>query len=536
MANNTLRVTLTAKDEASAVLDAFKRRLTDVETPAKSMGRALETVNQRNQGLTQFSRSLTLPSITHGFQSITRESYDAFRNIGRLGEGMGALTEIAGLGTLGIGAMGAGAFMLTKHWSDVGSSLKFTAANIGITVGQLYRYRRVADLAGVSGDTMTEGLGNLQMKLWDAAGGRDPAMVSTLRYLGIHAGVAHGKIKPLASLLPEIADKIDAIRNPQAQVRVAEALGFSPAMMPLLRRGGGWIRSHMAELKRQGLTSAEFDGADKLRMDLSKLDTAALQLGYSLAQKFAPAVDTVTNDLIYFIDRLPSWLNKGAQYYNNALQGAESAGTYVHDKATGAWKWVSGTWDRLTGFKGAQNPYGLVHPAFTGAMDQKTVSALVNANAAKEGLRPAWMRALVKAEGGTGQISSAGAIGTMQLMPGTAQQMRVDPWNEEQNVKGGMGYFRQLLDQFHGNYPVAAAAYNAGPNGPGVQYFAQTGDERFLPPETRAYVDKIEKSAVTIDINHNNVPPGVSAKATTSGDGASIGKVKISRAMPEAAQ
>jgi len=62
--------------------------------------------------------------------------------------------------------------------------------------------------------------------------------------------------------------------------------------------------------------------------------------------------------------------------------------------------------------------------------------------------------------------SSAGAIGLMQLMPGTAQMIGVDPYNPLENVIGGASYLRTQLDNFvgYGEYAVtnAIAAYNAG--------------------------------------------------------------------------
>lgn len=121
-------------------------------------------------------------------------------------------------------------------------------------------------------------------------------------------------------------------------------------------------------------------------------------------------------------------------------------------------------------------------PAFDGSID-----ALVKQAAQKYGVDPKLVAAVVEAESGGDQsvVSSAGAIGVMQLMPETAASLGVDPYDTKQNIEGGTMYLGRMIKNFGGDLRKAVAAYNAGPQA--------VRDYNGVPPyaETQAYVNRV---------------------------------------------
>ena len=101
---------------------------------------------------------------------------------------------------------------------------------------------------------------------------------------------------------------------------------------------------------------------------------------------------------------------------------------------------------------------------------------------------PRLVKAVISVESGgdPSAVSSAGAMGLMQLMPGTALTYGVlNPWDPQQNVAGGARHLSDLLREYNGDLALALAAYNAG-SGAVARY-------KGIPPyaETSAYVSSV---------------------------------------------
>lgn len=110
--------------------------------------------------------------------------------------------------------------------------------------------------------------------------------------------------------------------------------------------------------------------------------------------------------------------------------------------------------------------------------------------ASRHDVDPALVKAIIMAESGynPNAISKKGAKGLMQLMPSTAEALGVeDVFNPEQNISGGVRYFKQLVNRFDGDVKLALAAYNAGSKI--VRHY------QGIPPykSTHYYIEKVFK-------------------------------------------
>jgi soluble lytic murein transglycosylase-like protein len=122
------------------------------------------------------------------------------------------------------------------------------------------------------------------------------------------------------------------------------------------------------------------------------------------------------------------------------------------------------------------------------ALDRSDLRRLVVRVSEERGLDPRLVDALVRVESDYDPqaVSRRGAMGLMQLMPETARRLAVeDPFDPEDNVRGGTQELSRLVERYAGNLQLALAAYNAG-EGAVAQY-------KGVPPysETRTYVARI---------------------------------------------
>ena len=161
------------------------------------------------------------------------------------------------------------------------------------------------------------------------------------------------------------------------------------------------------------------------------------------------------------------------------------------------------------------------HYVMAGALGANIGAALAPGNTASQAL----VRAVIAQESGgdPNAVSGKGAVGLMQLMPGTAAQLGVNPHDPAQNVAGGTAYLNQLLRRYNGDVGEALGAYNAGPG----RMDAFLAGRATLPSETKAYIagvlrhegktGDVQVGSITIHVTQPNATPAQIANATADG-------------------
>lgn len=168
-----------------------------------------------------------------------------------------------------------------------------------------------------------------------------------------------------------------------------------------------------------------------------------------------------------------------------ALAAAATPDTRASEMASAESSFFTSPWSAPAEFA---MPNVQVESGECDALPQAEVSQLIETASSKHAVGADLLRAVMRQESGFRPcaLSTAGAMGLMQIMPDTASDLGLsDPFNPAENVDAGARYLKQMLTRYNGDQTLALSAYNAGP--------ARVDKAGGIPPisETMNYVSRI---------------------------------------------
>ena len=303
-------------------------------------------------------------------------------------------------------------------------------------------------------------------------------------------GAARAAIGDFTSWAP--TGVLDAASNTGEVAETLRAQGYSDADI-LPRMGTSFLYEIPYDIGSQGLFGALISGKG-LRSALkgeSRARNVAVNAGLAgadaLNEGFQEHVQTQANELALGKPVGTLWNQtpeEASAFASGAIGGAVPLfGSAARNVLSNYWN-GSGEVEQPELQTSAQEESAPMQVKSSGNAD---IDSIMTDAAAEYNVPVNLIHAVAQAESGYNQDarSEAGAIGVMQLMPGTAEGLGVDPTDLRGNIYGGAKYLRQLMDTFGGDIQKVIAAYNAGPGA--VQKYGG------IPPyeETQNYVQKV---------------------------------------------
>ncbi len=302
-------------DKINARIEAFSKRtqarVNAVTAPFRRLGASIA----------KFSDVSGLTRVGGAVRGLARAGVDAYQKVGQLVPLIGIIGSVASV---------AGITRMVNAWTEWGSRVGFTAQRIGISADKLTSLQGAARLAGSSAEGAANGLQTLGQTMYDAIGGRAPEAIVMFRTLGIAFQDASGHARSVTDVLPEVADKIKAIRDPFAQAQVATALfgGAAQDLLPFLRMGSAGIREYTEMARRYGVFSdASAAAANRMREAQARVSLAVEGLRNRIAERLEPVLAPL---LAHFAE----WLATSPQ----VAQGIDWLGQKVQQLAA----WIDG--------------------------------------------------------------------------------------------------------------------------------------------------------------------------------------------------
>jgi hypothetical protein len=178
--------------------------------------------------------SPTLQKVRTGINA----THKTFRDLG--GASRGLLGSVGLPAAISFGAVGFAALHAAQGALEYAGALQDASDKTGVAIGPLQSLQTVFEASGVSSEDFIESVTKLNKGLAEAGAGKDDSLLHLLTKLRIPLRDAHGQIRSVESVLPQLADALEKNENPAVRTRIAmELFGKAGAKMIATLKGGG---------------------------------------------------------------------------------------------------------------------------------------------------------------------------------------------------------------------------------------------------------------------------------------------------------
>jgi hypothetical protein len=282
--SGNIQVRIGFDDEALDRIPEARKQIDSLQSSTRKAAKGIQTM----------AHSGDAGKLAAGMRGLARESLSAFENMSRV---MGPLEVITGAASV------AGLARLTSEWAGLTTQLGYSAQRAGVGVTQLGDLQGAATLAGVSAQSMTAGMISLTDGLYSAAKGSVTANAA-FNYLHINIRDGNNHLRSAASILPELADKLSAVKNPALQAQLAMQVmgGAGEALLPVLRLGSAGLANYEAQADKLGkTTNRDLKVSQTFTRQQGELTIAMRGLSNTIGEKYAPALGGAEEAMAHFI-------------------------------------------------------------------------------------------------------------------------------------------------------------------------------------------------------------------------------------------
>ncbi len=301
-------------EQSRGMAAVVKAAFGDVGKAAEHAGAAARKAGKEIQTVPQPNNWLALA----GHVRLLRGHFGALN--GEVGKLRGGLTSVIPvLGGLGGAGSLAGAFALVDKVSTRIAETAKTAGSVGLSGAQFGGLTFAAKMSDVPVESMTAGVGKLNVAIGNALRGKNKDVASLFKKLGISLKDAQGHALSAADAMPKLADAFARTRDPAMRAAMAQALFGKGGrdMIPLLMQGGAALQQFQqrANEVRYPFTGEEKHGLEEYHRSMLTLGEAVGGFTNAIGAKLAPVLKPI-------IDQFTNWIVANRDWIATGIAGA----------------------------------------------------------------------------------------------------------------------------------------------------------------------------------------------------------------------